>query len=65
MRLITLDVPDFDRPIQLQATQEAGANWNGQTIDLSFNLVFGGRLDTLLTPIALTQARLFAKRRFR
>jgi hypothetical protein len=61
-RTITIEAGDFDRPVDLQAVQEAGASWNGQAIELSFNLVVEGRLETLRAPIAPEQARLFLKR---
>jgi hypothetical protein len=60
-RIITFEA-NFDRPIDLQAVQEAGANWNGQTIELTFNISVAGRLETFLAPIALTQAQLFLAR---
>ena len=58
MRKIVIDAEDFDRPVELQLIQEADARWNGQAIDLTFNLVFGGTLETVRAPIAVTQATL-------
>lgn len=62
MRKIVIDAEDFDRPIEFQVIQETDARWNGQTIDLTFNLVFGGHLESVCAPIAVEQATLFAAR---
>jgi hypothetical protein len=62
MRKIVIDAEDFDRPVDLQAIQEATARWNGQTIDLTWNLVIGGNLEILRAPITAAQAALFAAR---
>lgn len=59
-RKITIEAGDFDLPIDLQATQVVDAHWNGQTIDLSLNLVFGGQSEVLRTPLA--QAGLLVER---
>jgi hypothetical protein len=61
-RKITIEAGDFDLPIDLQATQVVDAHWNGQTIDLSLNLVFGGQSEFLRTPISLAQAGLLVER---
>ena len=61
-RKITIEAGGFELPIDLQATQEVDAHWNGQTIDLSLNLVFDGQLEILRTPISLAQARLLVER---
>jgi hypothetical protein len=62
MRKIVIDAEDFDRPVDLQAIQEATARWNGQTIDLTWNLVIGGSLEILRAPITTSQATRFAAR---
>jgi hypothetical protein len=61
LRTITIEA-EFDRPVDLQAVQEAGASWNGQTIELTLNLVLDGHLTTLRTPITVEQAQLFLER---
>jgi len=62
MRTITIEAGDFDLPIDLQAVQEASASWNGQTIELTLNLVLGGRYEILRAPITRGQAELFLMR---
>jgi hypothetical protein len=61
-RTITIEAGDFDLPIDLQVVHEAGATWNGQTIDLTLNLVLGGRYEIIRAPITTEQARLFLDR---
>ena len=58
MRIITIEAGDFDLPIDLQVVQEASASWNGQTIELTLNVVLGGRSEILRAPITPGQARL-------
>jgi hypothetical protein len=59
MRIITIEAGDFDLPIDLQVVQEASASWNGQMIELTLNVVLGGRSEILRAPITPGQARLF------
>jgi len=61
-RTITIPAVTFDFPVNLQATQEADAKWNGQMIDLSFNVLIDGRVEMLRTPISAEQAKSFLKR---
>ena len=60
-RIITIEA-DFDRPIDLQLVQEASASWNGQTVELTLNLVLQGRLEIFRAPITVEQAQLFQER---
>jgi hypothetical protein len=53
---------DFDQPVDLNVIQETDAKWNGETIELSFNLVLAGRLEILRAPITTGQANLLLKR---
>ncbi len=61
MRKITFEA-DFDRPIDLQTIQEADAKWNGQAIEVTFNISIEGNLELMRTSITVNQARLFAQR---
>jgi len=61
-RTITIEAEDFDLPIDLQVVQEASASWNGQTIELTLNLMLGGRYEILRAPITRKEARLFLRR---
>ena len=60
-RIITIEA-DFDRQIDLQLVQEAGASWNGQTVELTLNLVLQGKLEIIRAPIAVEQAQLLLER---
>jgi hypothetical protein len=62
MRTISIQAGDFDLPIDLQVVQEASASWNGQTIELTLNVMLGGRYEILRAPITTTQAKLFLMR---
>jgi hypothetical protein len=61
-RTIAIQAGDFDLPIDLQLVQEAGATWNGQTIELTLNLVLEGRLEIIRAPITTQQAQSFLER---
>jgi hypothetical protein len=62
MRTIVIEAGDFDLPIDLQVVQEAGASWNGETIELTLNLMMTGRYEILRAPIPVDQARLLLGR---
>jgi hypothetical protein len=62
MRTITIEAGDLDLPIDLQVVQEASAAWNGQTIEITLNLMLGGRYEILRAPIMPKEARLFLMR---
>src|SRR5262245_32012648 len=58
-RRITIEAPDNpDLPVDLQVVQEAGAGWNGETIELTWNVVLAGRYETLRAPITTGEAQL-------
>ena len=61
-RTITIEAGEVDLPIDLQAVQEAGATWNGQTIDLTLDLVLDGRYEIIRAPITKQQAQLLLER---
>ena len=61
-RTITIEAGPFDHPVDLQMVQEAGAQWNGENVQLTLNIVIAGRLEILRTIISYNQAVLFASR---
>ena len=62
MRQIIIEAGEPDHPVELQIIQEAGAHWNGQTIELTLNVVLSGKYETLGAPISLVQANLLLQR---
>src|SRR6266516_3859627 len=62
-RTITIEAPDSpDLPVDLQVVQEAGAGWNGETIELTWNVVLAGRYEILRAPITTGEAQLLLDR---
>jgi hypothetical protein len=62
-RTITIEAPDNpDLPVDLQVVQEAGAGWNGETIELTWNVVLAGRYEILRAPITTGEAQLLLDR---
>jgi hypothetical protein len=61
-RVITIEAGDFDLPIDLQVVQESSASWNGQTIDLTLNVVLDTRYEILRFPMTTEQAQLLLER---
>jgi hypothetical protein len=63
MRQIVIETEaDFDRPVDLNAIQEAGAKWDGENIEPSFTLALSGHFEILRAPITPQQAKLLLGR---
>src|SRR5215475_798101 len=62
-RTITIEAPDNPHlPVDLEVVQEAGAGWNGETIELTWNVVLAGRYEILRAPITTGEAQLLLDR---